>query len=116
MAANQFDKMSVKELSDLESRIKNAIFANKERDRAAVKQKVDAILDHAGLGVEDLAALYGLSPGRGARKGKKIAPKYHNPDNKLETWTGRGLQPRWLVAKLSKGGNKIGDFVINPAG
>jgi DNA-binding protein H-NS len=34
-----------------------------------------------------------------------------NPDNKSETWTGRGRQPRWLVAKLAKGA-KLGQFKI----
>ena len=106
--------MSVKELSDLEARIKKAIITVQERDRATIKQKLDAILDHAGLGVEDLAEFYGLSRGRGARKGTKVAPKFRNPDNKLETWTGRGRQPRWLVAKLVKGG-KVTDFAIKAA-
>ena len=114
MAGHQLEKMSVKELSELEARIKNAIHTVRGRDRATIKQKIDTILDHAGLGVADLADLFGLSRGRGARKGTKVAPKFRNPDNKLETWTGRGRQPRWLVAKLGKGA-KLADFAIKAA-
>jgi DNA-binding protein H-NS len=48
----------------------------------------------------------------GARgRGRPSAAKYVNPDNKSETWTGRGRKPNWLVAKLSKGA-KLADFAI----
>ena len=33
----------------------------------------------------------------------KVAPKYRNPANPKETWTGRGMQPRWLAALTKKG-------------
>lgn len=36
---------------------------------------------------------------------RKVAPKYANPDNPTETWAGRGMQPKWLVAYLDKGGS-----------
>ena len=29
-----------------------------------------------------------------------IKPKYQNPDNKAETWTGRGHKPKWVKAQL----------------
>ena len=44
-------------------------------------------------------------------KGRKVPPKYRNPSNKSETWSGRGMKPRWLVAQLQKG-KKQTDFKI----
>ena len=41
----------------------------------------------------------------------KVAPKYRNPANAKETWTGRGKQPRWLAAETAKG-RKLEDFLI----
>ncbi|QHO77808.1 histidinol phosphate phosphatase [Bradyrhizobium sp. CCBAU 051011] len=38
--------------------------------------------------------------------------KYRNPDQPSETWTGRGKQPRWLVAQL-KLGKRIDDFRVS---
>ncbi len=32
-----------------------------------------------------------------------VPPKYRNPNNPAETWTGRGRQPKWVVAKLAEG-------------
>lgn len=37
------------------------------------------------------------------RKYPKVRPKYCNPNAPTETWSGRGRQPRWLVAALSAG-------------
>jgi DNA-binding protein H-NS len=42
--------------------------------------------------------------------GKKVAPKYRDPDSGA-TWTGRGLKPKWLSAAL-KAGKSITDFAI----
>jgi DNA-binding protein H-NS len=41
---------------------------------------------------------------------KKVAPKYRGPDG--ETWTGRGMHPRWLTKAISEG-KQISDFLID---
>jgi DNA-binding protein H-NS len=45
------------------------------------------------------------------RKYPRVFPKYRNPQQPSETWSGRGKQPRWLSAAL-KSGHKIEEFVI----
>ena len=45
------------------------------------------------------------------RAGMKVAPKYRNPANPKETWTGRGRQPRWMAAQV-KAGKKPEEFLI----
>ena len=41
----------------------------------------------------------------GGKKGKKktVPPKYRNPENPGETWTGRGRRPKWVEAALANG-------------
>ena len=51
------------------------------------------------------------APAKAVRKLGKVAPKYRNPANPKETWTGRGKQPRWLAAHTTKG-KKLEDFLI----
>ena len=46
---------------------------------------------------------YPLKAGRGAGKTGVVPPKYRNPNNPQETWTGRGRKPRWVVALLEQG-------------
>lgn len=52
----------------------------------------------------------GTKPER--RKFAKVSPKYRNPDQPSETWSGRGKRPRWLTAALTNG-RTIEDFVIS---
>lgn len=105
MAGPNYDKMSLKELLDHEPRLQRAIAAAKERERAEIKHKIATLAENSGFSVSEL-----FGAGRGG-KGRTVAAKYANPDNRAETWTGRGRKPNWLVAKLSKGG-KIDDFKI----
>ncbi len=51
---------------------------------------------------------------RKGRKGKraKVAPKYQNPADPKQTWTGRGRQPVWVREYIENGG-KLEDLLIN---
>ena len=106
MRAINVDKLSLKDLIDLELKVKKAIVTARERERSEIKSKVETMVEKAGFSIEEI-----FTRGRGAMKGRTVAPKYANPANKSETWTGRGRKPKWLVAKLSKGA-KIEQFAI----
>lgn len=103
MASVNYDKMSVKELTDHIARAQRALAAAKDRERSEVKQKLASLAENAGFSVTELFG------GRG--RGRSAMVKYMNPDNRAETWTGRGRKPNWLVAKLSKGA-KMTDFAL----
>ena len=45
----------------------------------------------------------GKTAGRKTTAGRKVAPKYRNPDNAAQTWPGRGKQPLWFVAATNAG-------------
>jgi DNA-binding protein H-NS len=98
------ERMSVRELQELELRLKKAKTSVQERSRSELRQKLESIAAEAGFKISDLFG------GRGG-KGRKVAAKYANPDNASETWTGRGRKPRWLAARL-KAGEKQEKFLI----
>jgi len=62
--------------------------------------------------VEQISDVEGTSANRPRRKYPKVQPKYWNPSQPTQKWSGRGKQPRWLVAALSAG-QKLEDFVID---
>jgi len=103
MATVNVDKLSLKDLIELEAKVQRAISVARDRERAEVKQAMAALAEKRGFSVSELFG------GRG--RGKASAAKYVNPDNRSETWTGRGRKPNWLVAKLKKGAN-MADFAI----
>ena len=43
---------------------------------------------------------------------KRIPPKYRNPDNPQQTWTGRGNAPHWVKEFLAAGGD-LDDCLID---
>ena len=103
MASVNVDKMSLKELLDLEAKVRKAIAGARERERAEIKQAMALLAEKRGFSMSELFG------GRG--RGKASVGKYANPDDRSETWTGRGRKPNWLVAKLNKGA-KIADFAL----
>ena len=42
----------------------------------------------------------------------RVLPKYRNPNNPAEKWSGRGKQPHWLQAQL-RAGKKLDHFLID---
>jgi len=62
--------------------------------------------------VEQMDDIEGAPANRPRRKYPKVRPKYYNPSQPTEMWSGRGKQPRWLVAAL-KSGRKLEDFRID---
>lgn len=89
------------------------------RDAAVVDTlaHVHILLEEADMTVEELIAH--LDPkrsngkaatGRGAPKGTAVAPKYRDPETGA-TWSGRGLQPKWLRAAV-EAGKTPADFAI----
>lgn len=100
-------KYSYRELLELKTRIDVAISAKRKSERSDIKQKVRDLIEGAGFDVGDIV---GDAPSK-SLKGRKVAPKYRNPKNPQETWTGRGRQPKWLAAELARG-RAIGSFLI----
>src|SRR5215475_7949377 len=94
--------MSIAELSKLKDQI-DSILRSKVTDQ---RQTLKVELDRLSRFSTSLLHPKGLRGARGP-----AAPKYRNPENPSETWAGRGLRPRWLVAAM-RGGKKLEHFSI----
>lgn len=103
------DKLSLKELIELEAKVAKAISAAREKERNELKRKMAEMAETHGFSVTEL-----FGGGRGARGGKSKAvgiARYANPDDRSDTWTGRGRKPNWLLERLKKGA-KLDDFAL----
>ncbi len=94
MRDSQLQKLSLKELTTLQTRINQAIAEKRIEERSEVRAKMEEIARASGFSVADLFG------GQGKRG--KVAPKYRNPKDPSQTWTGRGRRPNWMV---EAGGN-----------
>ena len=105
MALN-LNKMSISELNKLISDAQAALAKKQE-----VAEKVRKLAQDNGLDISDLMAADKPKKAKTKKPRGKVAPKYKNPANGSETWTGRGRQPRWVADALS-GGKSLDDLLI----
>lgn len=70
----------------------------------------------AEVGYEVEFRKVGKTAGAGKATGSraKVAPKYRNPNDPDETWSGRGRQPKWMQ-RLQAEGMTLDELVIAPA-
>ena len=73
-----------------------------------LREKVHALLKTEGYTFEDI---FGHPRGKGKRTGTPVPPKYRNPADPEQTWSGRGKRPRWFNDAL-KAGKKEKDLAI----
>jgi DNA-binding protein H-NS len=99
--------LSLAELHDLVTRAQRELAERQKQERRHVMAEIRALADSVGLTVNFLEE----EKSSGSLKGRKVAPKYRNPHNYEDTWTGRGMKPRWL-AELVEQGREIDEFRI----
>jgi len=102
-------KLSVEELKRLQVEAEALIVSKKDQAIEDAYDQIVAIADGLGFSIEELLELGEQKRKKTTRKA--VEPRYRNKNNPEDTWTGRGKQPRWLVAELEKGA-KLEDFLI----
>jgi DNA-binding protein H-NS len=94
------------ELLAQKASLENQIAQTQREERDKAIAQVKALMAEHGLTAADLSA----RASKKVRAVAKVAAKYRNRDTG-DTWSGRGLQPRWLKAALAAG-KKLSDFSV----
>lgn len=90
-----FDTMSKDDLVGLKKSVDKALDSFEKRQKeAALVAAQRAALEH-GFSLEDI---FGKKTA-----GKTSVPKYRNPEDTSQTWSGRGRQPAWFKAAIAAG-------------
>ena len=101
-----FDRMTVDELWHLHEQLSRVLSVRLTTEKKALEKRLSRLrsetLPTAANAVE--------APSE-RRKYPRVFPKYQNPKDLSETWSGRGKRPRWLAAAL-KTGHAIEEFLI----
>jgi DNA-binding protein H-NS len=101
MAKANLSRMSVESLMDLRDQVDQRL----RHHSGKLQEQLEKI---ASLGGERVAR--SARPGGSTLRGRKVAPKYRSPSG--ETWAGRGVRPRWIVAAI-KEEKKLDDLLID---
>ena len=100
------------ELMAQKAALEKQIEQTRTQERGEAIEKVRALMSEYGLTAADLGAKPAgkARSARPAKTASKVAAKYRNASTG-ESWSGRGLQPRWLKAALASG-RKLSDFAV----
>ena len=99
---------SLQELLAQKAEIDRQISDARRHERNEAISKVRALMTEHGLTASDLVAK--TAGPRASTSGRKVAAKYRDPASG-QTWTGRGLKPKWLSAALESG-KQLTDFAV----
>lgn len=99
---------SLQELLAQKEALDREIDQTKKQERSEAIRQIRELMSQYGLTQADLAVRN--APKNKADPAKKVAAKYRHAETG-ETWSGRGLQPKWLKAALASGG-KLSDFAV----
>ena len=97
METNELESMSLEELWKLREDVIARLGSKLVAERAKLEERLRQLRPQEH---------------RTRRPYPKVFPKYQNPKNPTETWSGRGRQPRWLSPQLSSG-KELDDFRIH---
>lgn len=88
--------LDIKDLKKLRKDVDKAIASFEKRKLEEARAAVEAKARELGFSLNELT-------GKSSAPKAKNPPKYRNPDNPDQTWTGRGRQPAWVKAYLKAG-------------
>lgn len=123
MAANQSIRFNLNEvnekvtalyaeLASLENRRKEMIAemgSLREMQKQAAKAEIEARMKELGITIEDLG---GVKRMKVETPKSSTEPKYQNPANPAQFWSGRGRAPEW--ARKARDAGKLEDCRIKP--
>jgi DNA-binding protein H-NS len=95
---------STTDLKDLLDAIPAELKRREAEARVKLRQEFEALARQHGFSLDELLA--GATSGKSAGKARgTVAPKYRNPADASQTWTGRGRQPLWVATFVANGGS-----------
>ena len=106
------DAMSIDELWQLHGEIGRVLSVRLTSEKRELEKRLAQLCREKEIPQLESSDRQAIEAPRERRKYPRVSPKYRNPNEPSETWSGRGKQPRWLATAL-KAGRTIEEFVIS---
>ena len=100
MNGDAFESMSLDELSKLHEQVTSTLARRIAEQKAELEERLRRLAINDTIGADKPRRPY-----------PKVLPKYQNPKNPTQKWSGRGKQPHWVRTQL-KAGKKLEHFRI----
>jgi DNA-binding protein H-NS len=97
MARIDLNSMSLSELKELQREVAKAVSSFEDRKKKEALALLEEQARQLGFSIAELTGA------RVARTRAPATPKYANPADRSETWSGRGRKPRWFADAIASG-------------
>ena len=100
MNGDALESMSLDELWKLHEQVTSTLARRIAEQKAELEERLRRLAINDTIGADKPRRPY-----------PKVLPKYQNPKNPTQKWSGRGKQPHWVRTQL-KAGKKLEHFRI----
>jgi DNA-binding protein H-NS len=100
MKKYHFDSMDIDGLWNLHEQLASTLARKIAEEKVRLEKRLRRLQDPDALRLD-----------RPRRAYPTVLPKYQNPKDPAQKWSGRGKQPHWIRAQL-KAGKKLEQFLI----
>ena len=107
---SELEAMPLDELWSLHEVISAVLFERLQDQKRQLEKRL-SLLNQGAPSFETLNESHPHENRTTRRKYPAVRPRYRNPETS-ETWSGRGKQPRWLIAAM-EAGRSLDDLRIN---
>ena len=90
--------------------LEKQIVSFQREQRGTTISQIKTLMAEYGLSLADIGSKSTAVPAAAKKAASKVAAKYRNPATG-DTWSGRGLKPKWLSAAIA-GGATLADFAL----
>lgn len=112
--SKELENMSHAELQAMVEKAQQRMVQLQRSRRSEIRNKVNDLLKAEGFTFDELYGSPATKRAVADSTGKTriaVKPKYRDPADGSQTWTGRGKRPRWFQAALNAG-KKESDLLI----
>jgi len=102
------ESLSVQELVAIKKLVDKLINGQQKNAKKQLQNQIQDLAKSHGLDIETLV----WKTEEPVKKKKQYPPKYQNPKNSAETWTGLGKKPKWVLEALDDG-KDLKDLLIH---
>jgi DNA-binding protein H-NS len=97
------ENLELQDLLEVQEKVSELLKARQKEEKRTLIDAIREMADKAGLEIDNV--VWADEAKRKHKSRKMYPPKYYNPQNPTQTWTGLGRQPGWIKEHLTKHGN-----------
>lgn len=95
--------LNISQLKDLAKDIEKALTRKTKEEMTAARKAAEKVAKEHGFSLDEIVGKSKANTPSKASGKAPLPPKYKNPEDSSETWSGRGRQPEWYKKAIASG-------------